>query len=170
MLTGSQTASGCGDIEAFNRCLGIDRSGGSEGLLSSLQHEPLSQSAQCLVDAVDFGGMPDVGQPVDFLRGCSPREFGWTYLLPKHHSEVEPSPSGGPASQRPAAWAWVGKGPERDAALRNRCGDNSVGGKQSNSIFVPLNGSFRYCDRVLITGWLLEKRNKVTFLDIEIEA
>jgi hypothetical protein len=28
MLTGSQTTSGMRDIEAFNRCLGMDHSGG----------------------------------------------------------------------------------------------------------------------------------------------
>jgi hypothetical protein len=47
---------------------------------------------------------------------------------------------------------------------------NSVGRKQGNSIFVPLNGSFRYRDRVLIAGWLLQERDKVAFLNIEVET
>jgi hypothetical protein len=35
--------------------------------LCSLQHEAFSECPEGIVDAVDFGCVPDVGQPVDLL-------------------------------------------------------------------------------------------------------
>jgi len=55
-------------------------------LLCGLDVEPLAQRAQGRVNAIDFGGMAQVGKPIDFLPGGAEaaRQVDGAHLLPQH--------------------------------------------------------------------------------------
>ena len=59
--------------------------------LGGLEHEAFSEGAQGIVDAVDFGGVADVGEAVDLLgRGADAAgEFGGAHVLAEHFIQQE---------------------------------------------------------------------------------